>query len=115
MSCPKCGAENSDDGVACPACGEESFLARAPTASGAKGRYDHLFLAIAARLIEFTPLGLVAIFYAARVNRKLLMGGYDGAAISSKRARVLSYVAIALMPFVIVIAQFLRRSGSSEI
>ena len=115
MLCPKCGAENSDDGAACPACGEASLIARSPTASDTKGRYDHLFLAIVATLIGFMPLGLVAIFYAARFNRMLSMGDYDGAAISSKRARVLSYVAIALMPFVIVIVEYLRRSGSSEI
>ena len=114
MFCPKCGVENSGDAETCSACGEASLKARAPTASDTKGRYDHLFLAVAATFIGFMPLGLVALFYAGRVNRRLAMGDYDGAAVASKRARALSFIAIALMPFVIVLVEFLRHSSFFE-
>jgi hypothetical protein len=57
------------------------------------------------------PLGLVALFYAGRINRRLAVGDYDGAVMASKRARAFSFIAIALMPFVIAFVEYLRRSG----
>ncbi len=111
MICPKCGAENTVDGATCSECGEEPHTMPIGTEFDPKRAYDHLFLAVAATFIGFMPVGLVALFYAGKVNRRLAAGDYDGAASASKRARKLSYVAIALMPFVIVIVEYLRSSG----
>lgn len=51
-------------------------------------------MAILATLFCCLPVGVVAIVFAAQVNRKLALGDYAGAVMSSNRARTWSVIAM---------------------
>lgn len=55
---------------------------------------NHLGWAIAALVLAFWPTGIVAVVFASQVDNKLIMGDYEGAIRSSKRAKLWSWISL---------------------
>ena len=138
MHCQACGHENSDDARFCDNCGRET-QAPAGGQRAQRYRYsrqraqqysrqtgggyassemreplpyvpNHLVLAILVTIFGCLPFGIVAIVYAAQVNRRLDAGDYEGAKRASEWARawaIISVIPVALfVVFVISIVIF---------
>ncbi len=90
MFCQKCGQEISDNAVMCPNCQTSSSPAVGKTAPK-----SYLAQAIIVTILCCWPLGIPAIVYAAQVNSKFASGDIEGAAESSKKANMWSWIAFA--------------------
>ena len=95
--CSRCGSEVSDDQRFCSNCGAEIHtdvdyspemdMDESTTISSQIPDINtHLAKAIIATLICCAPVGVVAIYYAASVNGKLLKGNIEEARIASEKA-----------------------------
>jgi len=67
-----------------------------PPPSGASASVPNYLVLAIISLFCCTPLGIVAIIFAAQVNGKVAAGDIAGATDSSKKAKMFSYIAIGL-------------------
>lgn len=109
--------EPKDNGAVCATCGQElkpgarfctnCGAAAAPATGGLGGHQrgpslqpayasNHLVEAILVTICCCVPTGIVAIAYAAQVNRKLAAGDYAGAVRDSNSAKTWCYVSLVL-------------------
>jgi hypothetical protein len=112
MKCAKCGDALLDEAVACANCGQpvrsaykvppprvtpavaRPAIPKAPPPKRAFGKppaagtIPNYIVPALASLCCCTPLGIVAVVYAAQVNTKLTMNDPDGARLASQRAKL---------------------------
>ncbi len=67
-----------------------------PPAAGTSASVPNYLVLAIISLFCCTPLGIVAIIFAAQVNGKVAAGDIAGATDSSKKAKMFSYIAIGL-------------------
>jgi hypothetical protein len=67
-----------------------------PPPSGASASVPNYLVLAIISLFCCTPLGIVAIIFAAQVNGKVAAGDIAGATDSSKKAKMFSYISIGL-------------------
>ena len=67
-----------------------------PPPSGASASVPNYLVLAIISLFCCTPLGIVAIIFAAQVNGKVATGDIAGATDSSKKAKMFSYISIGL-------------------
>jgi hypothetical protein len=71
---------------------------------------NYMVWAILTTLLCCLPAGIVSIVFASQVNRKWRMGDYQGAIVSSNRARIwaITSAVVAVIGFIIIMAVNLR-------
>lgn len=92
-----------------------------PSAGTSASVPNYLVLAIIS-LFCCTPLGIVAIIFAAQVNGKVAAGDIAGATDASKKAKMFSYISIGLglagilcyVLFIVVMGVGMGIAGSSN-
>lgn len=67
-----------------------------PPPSGASASVPNYLVLAIISLFCCTPLGIVAIIFAAQVNGKVAAGDIAGATDASKKAKMFSYISIGL-------------------
>jgi hypothetical protein len=67
-----------------------------PPPSGASASIPNYLVLAIISLFCCTPLGIVAIIFAAQVNGKVAAGDIAGATDASKKAKMFSYISIGL-------------------
>jgi hypothetical protein len=90
MFCTSCGTQLPPGAVTCPSCGARVIIP-APLAAPAMNNY--LIPAIVVTFCCCTPLGIVAIIFAAQVNSKLAAGDVAGATQAANNAKMWSWIA----------------------
>ena len=85
MYCTKCGAYHDDGETVCSSCGY--FLGGAGTDTTGEPVQDYLIAAILTTFLCFTPLGVIAVYFAVVTREKLKTGDIAGAQESSRRAK----------------------------
>lgn len=112
MQCSKCGGEIPSDSEFCPLCGEKDPGRRAGPDAPAPGPVgptpppqpvhpgrkvpNYLVHAIVVTILCCVPTGIVAIVYATQVNSKLQAGDEHGAIEASRKAKMWSWISVAL-------------------
>ncbi|MBF0343683.1 MAG: CD225/dispanin family protein [Nitrospirae bacterium] len=92
MHCGKCGTQNEDGAFKCIRCGDILIvISDAPLPQPKIPSY--LLPSILLTILSCLPLGIVAIVYAAKVNKKMTLDDYAGAAESSKKAKMWCWLA----------------------
>ena len=86
MYCPQCGARTETDSRWCAECGRT--LVDAEGESRSEWIPNYLAQAILVTVLCCVPLGILAIVYAARVNRQVIDGDYQLARESSTKAKM---------------------------
>ena len=85
MFCRECGAEISDQAVACPRCGVP-VANKGFSADGKPVVPTHMVMAVLTALFCCQIGGIIAIIYAAQVSTKLAQGDIAGARSASRTA-----------------------------
>jgi hypothetical protein len=67
-----------------------------PPSSGAPASVPNFLVPAIISLFCCTPLGIVAVIFAAQVNGKVAAGDIAGAQDSAKKAKMFSYISIGL-------------------
>ena len=67
-----------------------------PPSSGAPATVPNFLVPAIISLFCCTPLGIVAVIFAAQVNGKVAAGDVAGAQDSAKKAKMFSYISIGL-------------------
>jgi hypothetical protein len=101
MFCPKCGLQNPDNAVQCPACGT---ALHADFGQGNAPRVpNYLVWAILLTLFCCMPLGIPAIVFASQVDSRQNVGDFYGAMEASRKAKLFCWLSFGLGLGVIVI------------
>jgi hypothetical protein len=114
MNCDQCGGQNADDATNCVLCGASLGGAnpyQSPIVVPGLPRPkvpNYLVYAIVTTLCCCVPFGIVAIFYAAQVDRKFAAGDYQGARLSSRNAKMWCRIGVGVGLLVNVIVGSLR-------
>lgn len=95
MFCPKCGTQNEDNAYRCVSCSEVLHPA-APQFTQTVSIPNYLVQSILVTIFCCLPLGIPAIVYAAQVNTKVGAGDLDGAAESSRKAKMWCWIAFGI-------------------
>ncbi len=126
MFCSSCGIENEDGARFCKSCGKGI----AASGSGDEGPEDgrgqeppapsqvpnYLVQAILVTIFCCLPTGIVTIFYAAQVNKKLGQGDVSGALQASKNAKMWIWASVGgglLTILIVIVAGVFGSSDSS--
>jgi uncharacterized membrane protein YvbJ len=92
MFCKNCGKEVPENMDACPECGP---VVNAEQAAKPAPPKTYLAQAIIVTILCCWPLGIPAIIFAAQVNSKYAVGDYAGAAESSRKASMWSWISFS--------------------
>jgi len=109
MFCPKCEAQNEDDGYHCFKCGAPlrepviSVPASSPSEVGDLPEKPHNWLvaSIVVTALSFfgcscLPLGIIGIVFAAMVDGKYSSGDYEGARNAAGKAKLFTILALVI-------------------